>query len=219
MTPLVIFGTGYLAELACVMFRQAGQYQPVAFSAEQAFLNQTSFCHLPVVAFESLAQAYAPGEVAICIAAGPHACNGLRERIYHEAVRRGYKLATHVSANACVAADVQVGAGSLVFDGCVIEPFVRLGVNGLFWSGTVVAHHTKVGDHVYCAPRVAISGCCQIGDRCFLGANSTVRDHVKLATATLVGCGAVIQSDTEADSIYPGPKAVRREGRSDAIRL
>ena len=48
MKPLVIFGTGYLAQLARVLFSEGGHHQPVAFTVERVYLEDSTFQGLPV---------------------------------------------------------------------------------------------------------------------------------------------------------------------------
>ncbi|MBS1178475.1 MAG: hypothetical protein H6R06_2887, partial [Proteobacteria bacterium] len=42
------------------------------------------------------------------------------------------------------------------------------------------------------------------GERCFIGANATVRDKI------IVGAGAIIMSDCSPDGVYAAPSTPRR---------
>ncbi len=202
-TPLVLFGTGHLAEVVWhFISAETTRYQLVGFTVEQHYLTHSTFCGLPVFPFEQLECNCSPDSVELLIVAGPRECNRLRERIWRAAMQRGYRPATYVSRDATIGTTTQIGEGSLIFPGTVIDPFVTIGRNAVIWSGALIAHHTVVEDHVYCAPRVAISGCCVIGTRSFLGTNATIRDHVTIASGCVIGCGAVIKADTLPDAVY-----------------
>lgn len=54
--PLVIFGSGDIAQLAHYYFSRDSDYEVVAFTVDAAYVQGDSFCDLPVVAFEQLAE-------------------------------------------------------------------------------------------------------------------------------------------------------------------
>ena len=56
MKSLLIFGGGDAAELAHYYFENDSDYTPIAFVVDAAYLKEPSFCGLPVVAFEEVAE-------------------------------------------------------------------------------------------------------------------------------------------------------------------
>ena len=58
--PLVIFGTGDIAQLAHYYFSHDSDYEVVAFTVDAAYVKEPTFLNLPVVPFESVAQSHAP---------------------------------------------------------------------------------------------------------------------------------------------------------------
>lgn len=58
--PLVIFGSGDIAQLAHYYFSADSNYEVVAFTIDSHYINDPEFCGLPVVAFEEVTQKYPP---------------------------------------------------------------------------------------------------------------------------------------------------------------
>jgi acetyltransferase-like isoleucine patch superfamily enzyme len=67
---------------------------------------------------------------------------------------------------------------------------------------------------VFVSSHVVVSGGVVVGDSCFLGVNSTLRDHVTIGARTVIGMGSLVTSDCEADSVYVGSPAKRKSSSS-----
>ena len=205
--PLVLVGAGEFAQIACEYFEHDSDYDVVAFSVERDYLVQPTLAGRPVVAFETLEADYPPADVDVFVAVPSSQLNRLRTRLYREAKRRGYRLATYVSSRAFVWRNAEVGENSFIFEGNVIQPFVRVGSNCILWSGNHVGHRTVVRDNVFIASHAVISGYCEIGESSFVGVNTTFNDHVKVAPDNVIGAGALVTRDTEPGRIYVGSPA------------
>lgn len=205
MTRLLIFGLGNLAQLALSFLEEDGGYEPVAFVVERNYLTHIKFEGLPVYAFEDISDTHPPGEYKMIIVIGPNQINTVRERIYREALGKGYELITYVSPRAHVSPKAQLGRNCFIFDGVTIEAYTAIGNNTIIWSNATVAHHCQIGDHCFLAPAVAVSGKTTIENNCFLGINATVIDHIRVASHCIIGAGALIKKNTEPYGVYSSP--------------
>ena len=218
--PLVIIGAGEFAQIACEYFEHDSGREVVAFSVEQDFIAQPMLAGHPVLAYESLEVRYPPTEVELFVAIPASQLNRLRTRLYQDARGRGYRFATYVSSHAFVWRNAELGENSFIFEGNVIQPFVRIGNNCILWSGNHVGHRTVVHDNVFVASHAVISGYCEIGAGSFVGVNSTFNDHVRVAADNVIGAGALITRDTEPGRVYVGAPAHAVPGRSSLdVRL
>ncbi|GAB2545514.1 acetyltransferase [Rhodanobacter koreensis] len=212
--PLVLIGAGEFAQIACEYFEHDSDYDVVAFSVEREYLGQPTLAGRPVVAYETLEAHYPPTGVEVFVAIPASQLNRLRTRFYQDAKRRGYRFATYVSTRAFVWRNAELGENSFIFEGNVIQPFVRIGNNCILWSGNHVGHRTVVRDNVFVASHAVISGYCEIGENSFIGVNATFNDHVKVAPGNLIGAGALVTRDTEPGRIYVGSPAKAVPGKS-----
>jgi sugar O-acyltransferase (sialic acid O-acetyltransferase NeuD family) len=195
--PLVLVGAGEFAQIACEYFQHDSDYDVLAFSVERAYLAQPELAGRPVVPYETLEEHYPPDQVELFVAIPASQLNRLRRRFYLDAKRRGYRLASYVSSRAFVWRNAGIGENCFVFEGNVIQPFVRVGDDCVLWSGNHVGHRTVIEDHVFVSSHAVISGYCVIGEGSFIGVNSTFNDHVKVAPDNVIGAGALVTRDTD----------------------
>ena len=218
--PLVLIGAGEFAQIACEYFEHDGDREVAAFSVEREYLAQPQLAGRPVVAYETLDERYPPDAFDAFVAIPASQLNRLRTRFYLDAKRRGYRLASYVSSRAFVWRNAELGENSFIFEGNVVQPFVRIGNNCILWSGNHVGHRTAVHDHVFVASHAVISGYCEIGQSSFVGVNSTFNDHVKVAADNVIGAGALVTRDTEPGRVYVGSPARALPGKSSLdVRL
>jgi len=92
--PLIIFGTGDIAQLAHFYFNSDSNFQVVAFTVDAAYLTNAEFCGLPVIAFEKIGEQYAPDKYQIFIALSYSKLNAIRKEKYLSAKASGYQFAT-----------------------------------------------------------------------------------------------------------------------------
>ena len=100
--PLILFGTGDIAELAHFYFTRDSAHPVVAFCVDGAFLREDSFHGLPVVAFEEVASRFAPADHAMFIALAYARLNDLRAEKLAAAEAAGFGLTRYISSRATV---------------------------------------------------------------------------------------------------------------------
>ncbi|HZI20740.1 MAG TPA: acetyltransferase [Pyrinomonadaceae bacterium] len=201
---LVIVGDGETAELAYEYLTHDSPHEVVAFAVERAYRKREEMFGLPVVAFEEIEGKYPPGEYAAFVAVSYTKLNRVRERLFKEAKRRGYRCPPYVSSRAFVWHNVEVGENCFIFENNVVQYGVRVGDNVVMWSGNHVGHQTVIKENVFISSHVVVSGYCEVGENCFLGVNSSVANNIRIARDCLIGMGAVIHKDTEERKVYVG---------------
>ena len=97
----------------------------------------------------------------------------------------------------------------MIYEGTVVQPFARIGANTIVRSSVHLSHHVQIGDHAFIGAGACFGGLAVVEDRCFVGLNATIRDGVRLAEGCLIGAGAVVVKDTEANGVYVGSPAKR----------
>jgi len=204
MSKLIIVGEGETAELAYEYFTHDSPHEVVAFSAERAYMQKSALVGLPVVAFEEVERHYQPGEYVAFVAVSYTQLNRVRTRLYREAKRKGYTLASYVSSRAFVWHNVQIGENCFIMEHNVLQYAVRVGNNVVLWSGNHIGHQTVIRDNVFISSHVVVSGYCEVGENCFLGVNSAIANNVCIAKNCLIGMGAVIHKNTQERKVYVG---------------
>lgn len=216
--PLVIFGSGDIAQLAHLYFSMDSGYEVVAFTVNSDYLTDTTFCGLPVIAFEEVSKQYPPDHYDLFIALSYSKLNAVRKEKYLAAKAMGYRLASFISSRATVLNDGRIGENCFIFEDNTIQPFVTIGNNVTLWSGNHIGHHSTIKDHCFIASHVVISGGVEIGEQCFIGVNATLRDHIKIGEKCVIGAGALLLADAEPEGVYIGTAAERSKTPSTKLR-
>ena len=194
-------------------------WKVAAFTVHRRYLKHTELLGRQVVEFESLETQYPPDRYRMLVAIGFTRVNCGRAEIYAACKARGYQLISYVSSKAMVVGEVSFGDTCFVFEGNVIQPFVRIGNDVVIWSGNHIGHHSTIEDHCFIASHAVIAGRARVGTYSFVGVNATIRDGVTIAPRCVVGAGALILHDTEEGAVYPGAATARAARRSGEIGL
>ncbi|WP_300394269.1 acetyltransferase [Henriciella sp.] len=216
--PLVIFGTGDIAQLAFTYFEADSDYDVVAFTVDSEYLESSEFCGRPVVDFESVAERFPPENHRLFIALSYANVNALRKSKFEAGRAMGYQFASYVSSRASILNEGQIGENCFILEDNTIQPFVCIGDNVTLWSGNHVGHHSTIGDHCFIASHVVISGGVMIGSQCFIGVNSTLRDHIVIGERCVIGAGALMLSDAEPEGVYVAKGTERSRVPSSRLR-
>ena len=216
--PLVIFGSGDIAQLAHYYFSTDSNYEVVAFTVDANYIKESEFCGLPVVAFEDVAKNYPPDSYDFFIALSYSKLNAVRKEKFLAAKEIGYKLVSFISSRATVLNEGRIGENCFIFEDNTIQPFVTIGNNVTLWSGNHIGHHSVIHDHTFIASHVVISGGVEIGEQCFVGVNATLRDHIKIGDRCVVGAGALLLADAAPEGVYIGTATERSKVPSTRLR-
>lgn len=217
-TPLVIFGTGDIAQLAHYYFTKDSRHEPIAFTVDRQYIDAPTFCGLPVIPFDEMSTRMPPGNCEMFIALSYSKLNATRKEKFTVARAAGYTLASYISSRATILNEGRIGSNCFILEDNTVQPFVVIGDNVTLWSGNHVGHHSTIRDHCFIASHVVISGGVEIGERCFIGVNATLRDHITIGEQCVIGAGALLLSDAEAGGVYMGGETQRSRVPSSRLR-
>jgi sugar O-acyltransferase (sialic acid O-acetyltransferase NeuD family) len=132
-----------------------------------------------------------------------------RSRIQAAAEALGYRFPAVISPDAVVNDEVELGAGTAIFDGAVVNTGVVTGPTCVVNTNATVEHDCRFGTNVHIAPGATVSGEVMIGDHTFVGAGAVVIHRVRIVGGCLIGAGAVVTADVTEPGTYVGAPARR----------
>src|SRR3989304_6071732 len=180
MKPVVIFGTGDIAELAHFYLANDSGFRVEAFTVDGEYLSSREFCSLPAVPFEEVERVYPPGQFDMFVALSYAKLNAVRAAKCREAKDKGYRLISYISSKATVWPGFSAGENCFILEDNTIQPFAMIGNNVTLWSGNHIGHHSEIHNHCFIASHVIVSGGVEIGESGFIGVNVTLGDPVKI---------------------------------------
>ena len=123
----------------------------------------------------------------------------------------GFHFPVIISPDSIVNSDVLPGAGTVVFDGAVINSGTRTGRACIINTNCTVEHDCILGNNVHIAPGAVLCGGSIIGDNCMIGAGAVVIQKAHISAGCLVGAGAVVVGSLSEAGTYVGNPAYRLE--------
>ena len=207
MKKVIIFGDRVLAELAHYYLTNDANREVACFTLHRDYIKETTFCGLPVIPFEEITKSHPPDQYCFIAPLYAKEMNKFKERIYLEAKSLGYEIISYISSKA-MTWNATIGENCFIFEGCNIQPFVKLGNNIVIWSYTHIGHHSIVHDHVFMSGYAAIAGHNIINSYCWIGSNCTTKEFVTIPEGTLIGQDAsIINSPDKPWSVWVGVPA------------
>lgn len=190
-----------MAELAFFYFSRDSNYKVVGFTVDDEYITTSSLSGLPIIPWSQVITKYSPDHYMIHVAISYKNLNKLREEKYLQCKRAGYELASYISSKSISWDDLDVGENCFILENQNIQPRVKIQDNVMLWSGNHIGHGSKIKSHTYISSHVVISGHVSIGERCFLGVNSSIRDFAKIGDDCFIGMGAIVANDMESNSV------------------
>ncbi len=217
--PLVIFGAAEIAQLAKFYFDHDSNYQVVAFTVDDEYVEESELLGLPVIPFSQVTDRFSPSNYEMFVALSYTRLNKLREEKYFQAKNRGYTLASYVCSKSVSWPDLQIGDNCFILENQTIQPTVRIGNNVMLWSGNHIGHGSVISDHAYISSHVVVSGHCNIGKNCFLGVNSTIKDFITIGDDCFVAMDGAVVLDLANGSVVLGSKSEALDASDRRARM
>jgi sugar O-acyltransferase (sialic acid O-acetyltransferase NeuD family) len=207
MRKLIICGAGGHArevfQLVADINATTPRWQVVAFLVEEAFRKLDRLYDLPVIAGLEAFGNHLDAHAVIAIGSPE------TRRRMAEAIRAENKIefATLIHPSAWVATRTQMGEGTQIFAGSIINTDVAIGAHVIVNAGGKISHDTIVGDYSSLGPNVTLCGRVRIGSGVDLGATATVIPNCTVGANCRVGAGAVVVTELAAGITAVGSPA------------
>jgi UDP-perosamine 4-acetyltransferase len=121
----------------------------------------------------------------------------------------GFTLPAIVSPEAIVNEAVELGDGTVVFDGAIVNSGTTVGALCILNTHCTVEHDCRLSDNVHVAPGATISGGVSVGTDAMLGVGCAVLQDVTIEAGCLIGAGSTVIADLSRAGVYVGSPARR----------
>lgn len=187
--PLIIFGTGKIAEAVSYYFNRDSEYEIHAYVVDDVFATVDTFLNKPIVKFSMVLEYYSPENYTIFVAVGYQGMNKLRRDKFTYFKDKGYLFGSYRSP--FVQGDFTCGENTIIMDGVMIQPLVTFGSNVFVWGGAMIGHHTVVNNHCWLTGGCLIGGSVNIGEASFIGMGAVIGQEVKIGIECMLGAGSL----------------------------
>jgi sugar O-acyltransferase (sialic acid O-acetyltransferase NeuD family) len=200
---LLIIGAGGHGQVAADIALKMGAWQNIFF-ADDHKVNQ-SVMGIKVLCTSTDAHYYVD-KAEMFVAIGD---NKIRASIQNQLKNLGASFPMLIHPNSTIGFGVEIGEGSIVMPGVVINCNSKLGKGCIVNTGATVDHDNNVGDFVHISPGANLAGDVYVDDYTWLGIGSAVVNGIKVTHDCIIGAGAVVLSDIHSTGTYVGVPARR----------
>lgn len=139
--------------------------------------------------------------VQVVVAVGD---NRQRLALTRELAAAGARLATVVHPFTAISTSAELGPGTVVMAGAVVNPRVRIGEAAILNTRTSVDHDCAIGHGVHLCPGSTLAGNVKVQDLAWVGIGSCVIQGVTIGTSSIVGAGAAVIRDVRECTTVAG---------------
>jgi sugar O-acyltransferase (sialic acid O-acetyltransferase NeuD family) len=113
---------------------------------------------------------------------------------------------TAVHPSVVVLPEVEIGIGTIIFPGSVVEFGARIGDHVILNTMSSAAHHCSIGDYAHIV-KANVSSHCVVDEGVFMGLQSTLTPGIRVGAWATVGAGAVVIRDVAPNDTVMGVPA------------
>jgi sugar O-acyltransferase (sialic acid O-acetyltransferase NeuD family) len=117
------------------------------------------------------------------------------------------RYATVIDPSVSVPRSCSVGVGSILLAGCVLTTSVQIGKHVVCMPNVTLTHDDVLADFATICAGVSLGGSVRIGERAYLGMNSSVRENLAIADDAVVGMGSAVIQDVPEGQTWVGVPA------------
>lgn len=141
-----------------------------------------------------------------------HNAMPFRKKIY-EILKNKIPLINIIHPSANVANTARIGEGNYIGANSYVAPFCIIGDCNFFSAGTILEHHSTVGNLNSWGPSNSIAGGCIVGDEVCFGTNVGVIWDISIGSRSRLASGVCLHTSVKEGSIvrkkfFPDAEAV-----------
>lgn len=138
--------------------------------------------------------------------------NLIREKVLLKLESEGFSITTLIHPSAVIGLDVLIGEGTAIMPGAVVNAASTIGKGVIVNTSASIDHDCLINDFVHVSPGVRIAGTVVVGERVWLGINSTVINNITIVSDCVIGAGSLVLKKIDEIGTYIG-NPIRRINR------
>lgn len=119
----------------------------------------------------------------------------------------GAKLPSIIHPTAVISQYAEIGEGSVVFAGVVVNAFTKIAAGAILNTACTVDHDCELGHAVHISPGAHLAGGVIVADCSWVGIGASVKQLVAIGSNVMIGAGSVVLKDVASDNVVAGNPA------------
>lgn len=202
MKKIVLLGAGGHCKVIIDILNSTNKYEIAGITDKSIKGN---VLNIPIIGDDNvLPKLYREGVEYAFIGLGALSNMNIRNLLYSQLKKIGFKLPVLIHKAAVVSPYSHVSDGTCVMAGAIINPGADIGENCIINTGSVIEHDCKVGHNTHISPNAAVAGRVTIGSNTHIGIGSSIIQGITIGNNVTIGAGAVVISNIEDNSLAVG---------------
>ena len=132
----------------------------------------------------------------------------LRSQIIEKLNKDGIEVLSYVDPSTVFGGDNRLGIGTIIFPNCYLGYKSDTQVGSVIQPGTLIEHHSVVGNFVNINPRLTTGGFVKIEDFAQINISVEIVNRIVIGRSTVIGAGSLVLENCDPRSLYYGRPAV-----------
>ena len=116
------------------------------------------------------------------------------------------KYFNFIHPTSLITSDLKLGCGCFIGAYSIVTTNIRIGDHCILNRGNHIGHDSIIGDFFSSMPCSVVSGNCVIGNRVYLGTNSSIREKIIVSDDVIIGLNSgVVKNITESGTYVGNP--------------
>lgn len=107
----------------------------------------------------------------------------------------GAKFSVLEHPRAIISMYSQLGVGTVVMAGAVINPFVKVGEACIINTASTIDHDCSLADGVHVSPGANLAGAVIVGEKSWVGIGSQIKQKISIGSNVIIGAGSSVIND------------------------
>lgn len=200
---LILIGAGGHARACIDVIEQEGVYKIAGLVGLSDEVGTNHFGYEVIardVELQELANQYKNALITVGQIESPDT----RIQLFRKAQNAGFSLKKVISKFAYVSPFAEIGAGTIVMTGAIINAGARIGANCIINSNSLIEHDVYIEDHCHISTGAIVNGDSSIGYGVFIGSGVIVKQGISIGSNSIVGMGLTVREDIGSDVTYLG---------------
>ena len=125
----------------------------------------------------------------------------IRIKLYQLLKELDFTLPVIVSSQAYVSKHAQIGEGTIIMHGVIINANAKIGNNCIINNRALIEHDAVIGNHCHIATGAIINGEVSVGNETFIGSGALTRQAISIGENCVIGAGEVLKNDIESNKV------------------
>ncbi len=213
-TRIILVGAGgHGREVLSLLVDSGNRSKLMGFVDDNPALKDRQILGLPVIGDIASLLSTDKRNIKLIICVGD---NATRRKLALKLKEMKFKFYTAISSSAYVSSFSEIGEGSVVFPGSVINGNAVIKDHVIINAGAVVSHDSFVEDFANINPGAHIAGNVRVGEGSFVGMGANVKQGITIGKWAFVGGGAmVIEHVKDFTTVVGIPARLKRTRPAD----